>query len=291
MCAPSADRRPRVLADVVALLACPHCGAVLAPAASSLRCAHGHAFDVARQGYVNLLPGDARTGTADTAAMIRARTAVLGAGHFEPLAQHVAATAAEALQVAGDGGVLDLGAGPGYYLAHVLGEAPDRVGLALDLSKYAMRRAARAHRRIGAAVCDVWRRLPVRDAVMALALSVFAPRNGPELARVLRPSGAAIVVTPTERHLRELVPALDLLSVDAHKAQRLEAQLGPHLALEAERPHEHRVTLRHADVEALVAMGPSAWHTDPAEIAGRVALLPEPLTVTLSVTLSTYRRR
>jgi 23S rRNA (guanine745-N1)-methyltransferase len=67
-----------------------------------------------------------------------------------------------AQQVAdGPGCVVDVGAGTGYYLAVVLERLTDRVGLALDVSKYALRRAARAHRRVGAVACDVWHGLPV----------------------------------------------------------------------------------------------------------------------------------
>ena len=65
-----------------------------------------------------------------------------------------------------DGCVLDLGAGTGWYLARVLDRLPGRSGLALDLSRHALRRAARAHARIGAVAADAWGPLPVRDAAV-----------------------------------------------------------------------------------------------------------------------------
>ncbi|MDP9135674.1 MAG: 23S rRNA methyltransferase, partial [Actinomycetota bacterium] len=71
-----------MLADVIDLLRCPHCGGALELDGGTGRCAAGHSFDVARQGYLNLLPGDARTGTADTATMVRARAQFLAAGHY-----------------------------------------------------------------------------------------------------------------------------------------------------------------------------------------------------------------
>ncbi len=76
----------------------------------------------------------------------------------------------------------DVGAGPGYYLAAVLGQLPGRAGLALDVSKFALRRAARAHPRIGAVAADAWRRLPVADGAAAVVVNVFAPRSGPSCA-------------------------------------------------------------------------------------------------------------
>jgi 23S rRNA (guanine745-N1)-methyltransferase len=300
-----------VLDDALHLLACPHCAAPLSRRARSVACPDGHSFDVARHGYVSLLPGDARLGSADTAEMVAAREAFLAAGHFDPLAGAIAGEAERALgeeavqalgadverargaeapsgdgPVAGAGGcVVDLGAGTGWYLARVLDRLPGRVGLALDLSKHALRRAARAHPRIGAVACDVWRGLPVRDSVAALALGVFAPRNGAEIARLLRPGAALVVVTPTERHLAELVDALGLLTVDERKQERLAAELDPHLELERRVEREWPLALGRDDAVNAVAMGPSARH-----VALEEALEP-PGAVTASVAISTYRRR
>jgi 23S rRNA (guanine745-N1)-methyltransferase len=268
-------------------------------------CANGHAFDVARSGYLSLLPGDAKLRTADTAEMVAAREAFLGAGHFEPLAEALGEEAERALGEEAEpalggaaepalggppadtappaGCVLDLGAGTGWYLAQVLDRLPGRMGLALDLSKHALRRAARAHERIAAVACDAWRPLPVRDSVAALVLSVFAPRNGPEIARVLRPGGALLVVTPTGRHLAELVEQLGLLSVDERKEERLAATLDAHLDLERRREYEWTLDLTPGDVANAVAMGPSARHVTPGETGSRTP-------VTASLAISTYRR-
>jgi 23S rRNA (guanine745-N1)-methyltransferase len=286
-----------VLDDALDLLACPHCAGGLSRSGGSVTCANGHAFDVARSGYLSLLPGDAKLGTADTAEMVAAREAFLGAGHFEPLAEALGEEAEPALGGAAEpapggppagtppppGCVLDLGAGTGWYLAQVLDRLPGRMGLALDLSKHALRRAARAHERIAAVACDAWRPLPVRDSVAALVLSVFAPRNGPEIARVLRPGGALLVVTPTGRHLAELVEQLGLLSVDERKEERLAATLDAHLDLERRREYEWTLDLTPGDVANAVAMGPSARHVTPGETGSRTP-------VTASLAISTYRR-
>ena len=277
-----------MLDDVLHLLACPHCGAPLALASGSAACAKGHSFDVARQGYLSLLPG--RRGSADSTEMVAAREAFLGAGHFEPLAGALADAAERALATRDEPGcVVDLGAGTGWYLARVLERLPGRPGLALDLSKHALRRAARAHPRIGAVACDAWRRLPLQDGVAALVLSVFAPRDGAEIARVLRPGGALVVVTPTGRHLDRLVSALGLLTVDERKQERLDAKLDPHLELEHRAGRDWSLALGAADVANAVAMGPSAHHVDRSELEARITALPEPLDVTASVTIGVYR--
>ena len=283
-----------MLDDVLPYLACPYCGAGLTRTGSALHCARGHAFNVARQGYASLLPKKAHGEGGDTAAMVQARTDFLAAGHFADLAAEVADTAAEALGAAaadgaGAGCVVESGAGTGYYLARVLDALPGRAGIALDRSRYALRRAARAHERIGAVACDVWRRLPVATAAAVLALDVFAPRNGAELRRVLNPAGRLVVVTPADDHLRELAGTLGLLGIDERKQERLAEKLGPYFDLTSRRDYQARLELGQADILAAAQMGPAAWHTDQAALAAAVRSLPGPVTATVSVRVSVFR--
>jgi 23S rRNA (guanine745-N1)-methyltransferase len=271
-----------VLAEAVDLLRCPVCTGELSESEGALRCASGHSFDIARQGYVNLVPG-----AGDTVAMVEARDTFLGGGHYRRLSN---ALADEAAGVSAPGAVVDIGAGTGYHLARVLDAMPERIGLALDSSSVALRRAARAHPRAAAVGADGWRALPLRDGVAALTLSVFAPRTPAEMARVLAPGGVLLAVTPTTRHLHELVGPLGLLSVPEEKADRLDTQLASHFSLDERRPIEYSMFLTRDEAAQIVRMGPSAWHVDEQTVAERLALLPDPLTVTASVSLSRYVR-
>ncbi|NES26612.1 23S rRNA methyltransferase [Micromonospora terminaliae] len=301
-------------ARILARLRCPVCGEPLAEAtagtARALRCPRRHSFDVARQGYVNLLAGRAPH-TGDSAEMVAARADFLAAGHYAPIA---AALAAAAVRVAdrvravgpparfvpadvppGDAGpyplVLDAGAGTGWYLAAVLAALPDAVGLALDVAKPALRRAARSHPRAAAALADTWQRLPLADRSATVLLNVFAPRNGAEFHRVLDPAGALLVVTPAADHLAELVDALDLLRVDPAKADRVAGSLSAHFTEESATEHRARLELGRTEVATLVGMGPSAWHADPARLAEQITALPEPVPVTLAIRLAVHRPR
>lgn len=278
-----------MLADGLSYLRCPHCRAGLAPAGPRLRCDNGHSYDVARQGYVALAAGDLGAAAGDDAGMVAAREAFLASGHFAPL---IEAVAEDAWAVATTSGcVVDLGAGVGAQLAAVLERLPDRVGIALDASRPALKRAARAHPRIAAVRCDVWGELPLRDGVASLALSVFAPRNGAEVARGLAPGGAMLVATPRPEHLGELVSGLGLLNVDPDKDERRDRALEPFLDHAGERSLRWSMTLARREARALAAMGPSARHIGFAQLDERVAALGEPVAVTGSVTLSRWLRR
>ncbi len=265
-------------------LRCPVCGGGLTRDGTALRCVRGHAFDVARQGYVNLTTGR-MPHVGDTADMVAARADFLAAGHYDVVSNALARTAATA--AAANGLVIDAGTGTGRHLAAVLDGLPGRAGLGLDVSKAALRRAARAHPRAGAALADLWRPLPWADASAALVLNVFAPRNGAEFRRVLHPDGALLVVTPAADHLSELVSVLGLLRVDPDKAERVASSLGEWFTAGGATTHRRTLALTHDEVRTLVGMGPSAWHADP-RLAERIAALPAPVTVTAAVDLTVW---
>jgi 23S rRNA (guanine745-N1)-methyltransferase len=273
----------------VGLLACPVCAAPLTVVGegAGLRCQDGHLFDRARQGHVTLLPPGHRPPSGDSAEMVADRVAFLDAGHYAGVTRSVAAAAgADGGPVAG---VLDLGGGTGHHLAGVLDRFPVAGGVVLDSSAYAARRAARAHARAVAVVADTWARLPVADAAVDRVLVVFAPRNGPEIARVLRDDGRLVVVTPAADHLAELVGPLGLLRVDPDKAARLAAALEPHLEPVRSAVHRERLALDRAAVGTLVGMGPHARHLARAELDRTLGRFPEPVEVTVAVDVTTYR--
>ncbi len=280
------------LAAVAGRLRCPNCGAPLGAVDGTLRCERGHSFDVARQGHVTLRSPRHGVLRGDTAQMVVARETFLGGGHYAPIAGEVALAAEQVGgSRAGEGRlVADVGAGTGHYLAALLSRWSEAWGLALDASAPALRRAARAHPRIAAVACDVWQSLPLQDRAAQVVLNVFAPRNLDEIARVLSPRGLLVVVTPTPEHLQQLVGRLGLLAVATDKQARLHAALPSDLEAVSRRPLEFELELRHPDIEALAAMGPSAHHVSPGDLRARLAGLPPSSTVTASVVVETFRR-
>jgi 23S rRNA (guanine745-N1)-methyltransferase len=279
---------PPLPAAAVALLACPVCQSELADGGAGLSCPNGHRFDRARQGHLTLLPPGHRPPSGDSAEMVADRMAFLAAGHYAGISRAVGDA------VLADGSpqrLLDVGGGTGHHLAAALDRLPEAVGVILDSSRYAARRAARAHPRAAAVVADTWARWPLRDAVLDRVLVVFAPRNGAETVRVLRPEGRLVVVTPAHDHLRELMGPLELLTVDPDKAVRLAAALEPHLEPVTTTGHREELLLGHDAVATLVGMGPHARHLAADRLAAGLSALPEPIRVTVAVQVATYRPR
>lgn len=269
----------RALDVALPLLVCPHCRETLTRLDQrSVGCTRRHRFDLARQGYLPLLGGRSRTDTGDDAAMVAARAEFLDRGHYLPIAEAVAQRCA--------GAVLEIGAGTGYYLAHT---DPD-IGIAVDSSRYAARRAARAHHRVASVLADAWAPLPIADAVVDTVLVIFAPRAPAEIARVLRPGGRALVVTPRPAHLAEVRRPLAMLEIDAGKAEGLPGRWSSAFSAEAAVQVTAELRLGHDDLRALVAMGPSARHRTAGQIDAAVEALDATVSVTLAVTVTEMRR-
>ena len=171
----------------------------------------------------------------DSAEMVPRGSASLAAGHFEPLGRRRWATwwrAAVEPEPALRTCLLDLGAGTGWYLARVLDRLPAAHGLALDVSKPALRRAARAHPRLAAVGRDAWGPLPLRDARRRRRAQRLRPsQRARDRARAARRAAWRVVVTPAPGHLEELVAPLGLLGVDERKRQRLPTSSAPRLEI------------------------------------------------------------
>lgn len=301
------------------LLACPQCTAPLRREPEApVRCDRGHSFDVARQGYLSLLTGKGTKGLhADDADMVASRERVQSAGLFGPVTDALTRELSRALPartetgespesprgpgdeptplgpggpgVLGPGGpgtLIDLGGGTGHYAAACL-QAPDLaldLAVNLDLSRYAARRAARAHPRLASVVADAWTRLPLGDGVAGAALCVFAPRNPAELARVLAPGGVLAIVTPRPGHLAGLGADDPSVRIDPDKESRLAAQLTGWRTL-SRMPVEAPLDVDGALAADLLLMGPAAWHVDRASERQRLSARPRVRT-TLAVDLT-----
>lgn len=179
----------------MSLLRCPVCRAALTDDARTARCENGHAFDYAREGYLNLLAGSHKPGSAtgDNRTMALARRAFLEKGYFAPLRDALG----EYVRANGMGDALDICCGEGYY-SEILHCAGNEV-YAFDLSKEMVRLAAKR----GAARCFVANisSIPLPDASIGTAIHLFAPFHDAEFSRILCPDGLLVSVVVGRRHL------------------------------------------------------------------------------------------
>jgi SAM-dependent methyltransferase len=273
------------------LLRCPLCRGGLTAAAGVLVCRNHHGFDIAREGYVNLLRGGRRRPAAggDTPAQLRHRAAFLDAGHFDAIATTIAehVNQPDAKPASGQWRILDAGFGTGYHLARIAAAlSPPVAGLGVDISKDAARQAARRWPALAFAIADVWTEWPVHDAAIDLVVSIFAPKNFPEAARVLRPGGWPAVAYPGPDHMVELRERFCLMGrhedTPRRYAEMARRFIGPCTFARLRR----HVVLDGAAIRSAVLMGPNARHISPSMLGPS----PEPLAVTLDVTLLFARK-
>lgn len=189
--------------------ACPLCQQALSVEASVASCPHGHRFDRARQGYLNLLPAHHKRSRApgDDRQMLLQRREFLQRGHYQPLAAALQGMAADFVAQRETLTLLDTGCGEGYYLSEIqrgleqTGKAMELYGS--DISKEAARLAAAQYKDIRFAVASSFQ-LPVLTDSVDLVLRIFAPGDVSEVLRVLKPGGQFWRVVPGPRHLQEL---------------------------------------------------------------------------------------
>lgn len=252
---------------------CPLCKGPLARDEHRLFCEHGHSFDLAAEGYVNLLlpnkmnskqPGDSKE-------MAAARSAFLNKGYYAPLCGELCSAV---LKISGGRGisVLDCGCGEGYYTARIC-EALENAGTkpifaGVDISRPSVRRAAKRTRDVEFAVASVFE-LPVPCSSFDVLLNVFSPLCEEEYLRVLKPGGYYLYVVPAARHLWQMKEAI--YDSPYENSEKLTPYSGFEYA--DVRRVRYEITLEHReDIAALFAMTPYFWRTS-AKGAEKLAAL------------------
>ncbi|WP_329601152.1 23S rRNA (guanine(745)-N(1))-methyltransferase [Citrobacter koseri] len=238
---------------------CPLCHQPLAQVKNGFICPQRHQFDVAKEGYVNLLPVQHKRSRdpGDSAEMMQARRAFLDAGHYQPLRDAIVRILAERLDENATS-ILDIGCGEGYY-THAFAETlASGTTFGLDVAKVAIKAAAKRYPQVTFCVASS-HRLPFADASMDAIVRIYAPCKAEELARVVKPGGWVITATPGPRHLMALKGLIyDEVRLHAPHTEQLEG-----FTLQQSMALGYEMRLRGNEAVALLQMTPFAWRAKP----------------------------
>jgi 23S rRNA (guanine745-N1)-methyltransferase len=218
-----------------------------------MTCEKGHCFDIAKQGYVNLLTVQQKHSLhpGDTRQMVLSRREFLEAGYYSPIGEKLKALVQTHCPKAQ--AVLDVGCGEGYYLSH-LSSIPQRTGV--DISKEAVRCAAGKYKD------TLWltataSHLPFADHSFDCLLSMFALTMEEEYRRVLKPDGLFVQVLAGKNHLTALKNIIYPTLVEKEKNLQPDLEGFQHI---------HSETLRfdfaveeNLQVKNLLSMTPHVW--------------------------------
>ena len=262
-------------------LLCPICGDYLTKTDHMYRCGHGHCFDIARQGYIHLLPVQQKHSLhpGDTKEQVASRREFLSGGFYMPIVEQLIAAARE---LGCTGPILDVGCGEGYYSTQ-LAAALNAQLVGLDISKEAVRFAAGKYKD-ARWICGTAAKLPVESGSAGLVMSLFALTVPEEFRRVLRPEGLFFQVLAAEDHL------LGLKSIIYPELKFKEKDTVPEVPgfeLVKSLPIRFTFTVEGRQVGNLLSMTPHVYRISK-EGAARLAAT-ERLPDTASCVLNVYR--
>lgn len=245
---------------------CPICNNTLSLNAwgNAYRCENNHSFDIAKEGYVNLLPVQKKHSKdpGDSKEMIRARHEFLEAGYYDQMAETLSELTQSSLETSAPittpKSILDLGCGEGFYSRKL--EESLAAGMVemhgLDIAKNAIILAAKKQKTAKFSVASS-NELPFIDATFDLIYRVYAPSNNAELVRVLKPSGHLLLVTPGPRHLWQLKEMIYDEVREHSPSTDLPLGFKPIKTLEK----SHQIKPDKTSRMALLQMTPLAWKT------------------------------
>ena len=295
----------------MSLFICPLCQSPLQPAANTWRCdgslhpkQTSHPFDVARQGYVNLLPVQQKKSKApgDSQASIEARKRFLNAGHYQPLQALICQKMTKLLeknqlvseQANKPVNWLDIGCGEGYYTQAMAQTGMDTL-IAADISKPAVVELAKASKTknnlwyqkncqedVGTAVIyplvTSAAHLPLRAHSINGISSIFSPILPEAFNEVLSDEGYLIIAKPDVGHLATVREAL-FDNVREHDSDKFLQELEPYFTLLNISHVSTELTLSLEDLADLLTMTPYAYR---AHSEKRQALLAKVATETFT---------
>jgi len=282
-------------------LICPVCACPLKRTKNqkSLQCENRHLFDLARQGYVNLLLSHQKKSKhpGDNTEMVAARTEFLNRGYYSDIAQSMSALAVGLLQPQQTLPRLhycDIGCGEGYYTEQ-LHQALIKAGASsnthlttsgVDISSAAIKAASKRNKDIQWLIASA-AHLPMASASQDLVSCLFFHLNGSEAARILKPGAPLITVTAGPKHLIELRELLyDSIKPETGPESLLNVQQLAHI--ETQSLLKPFTLSTSEDITQLFTMTPHYWRTKPEKKRQLSSI--KRLELTLDIRIHLYQR-
>jgi len=235
---------------------CPLCQQALELTLQSYQCSNKHCFDLAKEGYVNLLPVQKKKSKlpGDSASMIQARRRFLDHGYYGGFAKTLCDLIDEQDSI---NTLLDIGCGEGYYTSQIKQRLPAVDVSGIDISKAGVRLCSKKHASGQFAVASAYE-LPFIDDQFDCAVSIFSPISLTEAARVMRQDSRLYVCGPGPNHLRALASIVyDTPKVHEDSELREPSSL---LHLSATHRYENSISVSGAHLLDLLQMTPYYWH-------------------------------
>ncbi|MET3682756.1 23S rRNA (guanine745-N1)-methyltransferase [Alkalibacillus flavidus] len=186
------------LATHDAMWRCPLCHQQLSMEDNArLTCSDGHAFDLAKQGYLNMAQQSHASIYDKT--LFDARQRLNQAGFYEPLIDAISQVLANtSINV-----MLDAGSGEGSHL-HALQQHLDAaLAIGIDLAKDGVQYAAKSYDNAQWIVADL-ANIPLQNESVDVLLNILSPSNYSEFERVLKDDGLVVKVVPNSDYLKEI---------------------------------------------------------------------------------------
>ncbi len=184
---------------------CPICKSKLNIDGKTYRCENNHSFDIAKQGYVNLLPVNKKhsDNPGDSKEMVLSRRKFLESGFYDCFAEKLCEIINSLFKDQEKITIADCGCGEGYYDEKIESVKVDFELFGFDISKEAVKSASGKYKKYHYAVGSCFD-MPLRDNSFDLALNIFAPMVESETARILKTDGYMIYAVPGKSHLMGL---------------------------------------------------------------------------------------
>lgn len=185
---------------------CPICKSELSENNKTYCCENNHSFDIAKQGYVNLLPANKKhsDNPGDSKDMVLARREFLESGNYDCFTAELVRIMESLFADSQKLSILDCGCGEGYYDGKIIENLEhkniDYSLFGFDISKEAVRSAAGKYKKATFFVGSCFN-MPLQDNSFDLAINIFAPMVEDETARVLKKGGYLIYAVPGKNHL------------------------------------------------------------------------------------------